>query len=60
LAAEVESRRKGSRISQAPARKRKLAGAFDLSSPNFIGRMSVIDALAAFGRNYKQRINPDN
>jgi hypothetical protein len=35
------------KISQAPARKRKLAGAFDLSSPNFIGRMNVIDALTA-------------
>jgi hypothetical protein len=34
------------KISQAPARERKLAGAFDLSSPIFIGRMSVVDALS--------------
>ncbi|HZF37516.1 MAG TPA: hypothetical protein VE715_01715 [Blastocatellia bacterium] len=30
----------------SPSEKRKLAGAFDLSSPNFMGRMSVVDALA--------------
>jgi hypothetical protein len=29
----------------SPSEKRKLAGAFDLSSSNFIGRMNVIDAL---------------